>query len=340
MSDLMNDVRIKYFWIFVTERCNLSCQYCFFKNRTMRGGISPKSLDVLLQRFPQLAESEFVISGGEPLLEWGLTKRIIRKLRPQTQRRILLQTNGVLLKTDILSFLSDFNCSLEIGLDGGKTFSGIQRNGIVRYYNRIVKNIALAKKTGIPVTITMTVLPDRISGMFDNFLKILALGPQSIEITPGAFLPWTHDAATCFADEYKRIIIYTLKHKLHSVLSNEYDSKLATPFVDLIVLPDDSILSNWALLSLPRSKKKSMRMLYIDRDTVKINGPFKKRYSPRYRELFKEQVTYRDYSNLNCHWVYHELFPKNAEVYYRNYVMAGKSLEYFNRLTSAVRRYA
>ena len=111
--------KLKYFWIFLTEKCNLHCSYCFYKYKDNSTTIHIKDFYAIMNILPMEKDSEFVISGGEPLLEFNLVKKIIKRVRKcYPLNYILLQTNGILLNKDIIQTLRKYNVNIEIGLDG------------------------------------------------------------------------------------------------------------------------------------------------------------------------------------------------------------------------------
>ena len=76
-KELMHTVNIKHVWIFLTDRCNLNCDYCFFKYRTNSKTLPYVYIKNLFDLMLRGKKYDFVLSGGEPLLEWKLTKKMI-----------------------------------------------------------------------------------------------------------------------------------------------------------------------------------------------------------------------------------------------------------------------
>ena len=148
-SSVFTKTRIKYLWIYVTDRCNLKCSYCFYKFRNGRSAIDINNIKLLFRRIPNLRHSEFVISGCEPLLEWSLTQRLIAYLKSNFNNHIMLQTNATLLDSKKIKSLKNNNVSLELGLDGVLSTMSRQRINIDSYWGRIIKNINAAKDKGM-----------------------------------------------------------------------------------------------------------------------------------------------------------------------------------------------
>ena len=317
--------KIKYLWFFVTNRCNLRCNYCFYKNRKGKETFDLNNLKVLFRTFKNLKSSEFVISGGEPCLEWNLTCQIINYLRERYKNYILIQTNGVLLDKEKLKFLSNKNVGLEIGLDG--TFSTVlkSRGCSEQFFERIVETIGLAKHYKLNVYSTMTVLPEITKKLFDNFNFLVSLGFKKIEITPAAFEKWGDKDVQIFINEYKKIVQRLISNKQLHLISTGYDKPLGKMAVDLICLPNNTIMTNWALLSAPPKKIAQYSMFWIDNGRVLLNKDFLYNYFKKYLNLFSNEknITYRDFSNLNALWIYHDLFGYKNNTYVDNYLTLG-----------------
>ena len=97
--------KIHYTWIYVTERCNLHCDYCFFRHMHGR----EISLDAVEQLFllferEETAPSTLIFSGGEAFL----AKENLFKILNEAHRRfkdtsLHIQTNGLLIDRHQLS---------------------------------------------------------------------------------------------------------------------------------------------------------------------------------------------------------------------------------------------
>ena len=99
--------------LFLTEKCNLNCDYCYQRDDKKRriGSITYtkaiNALEPILMDVKNNSKS-VVLSffGGEPLLEYKLMKKIVEyvELNYVSNVRFLLTTNGILLNSDIISF--------------------------------------------------------------------------------------------------------------------------------------------------------------------------------------------------------------------------------------------
>jgi len=329
----LKNLKIKYFWIFVTEECNLNCSYCFYRFRDRGRSIELKNIKVLFDVFPNLKYAEFVISGGEPLLEWDLTCKIIDYLKSKFNNYILVQTNGTLLDKPKIKFLKEANIGLELGIDGTLATMLKYRKGIHKYFNRIVDNIENARTNNLRLYSTMTVHPEKASEIFKNYRYLIDIGIEKVEITPAAFERWNQQSVNIFQEEYKRTIKFAIINNKLGTISTEYDRPLKNMFVDLIPLPDNNVMTNWALLALPKTIRNRFSFLQINKRDIRFNKAFLNKYLRAYLWLFNENkgVTYRDYSNLNASWVYERLFGRRQKYMFKYYEDIGNFFKKINQ---------
>jgi hypothetical protein len=336
---LPKNYSIKYFWIFVTERCNLKCTYCFYKFRDNPRTISPKTVSQLISFLPRLKQSQCVLSGGEPFLEWKTTKQICEILLRSSSRSIVIQSNGTLWTRDILKYLKNLDIGLEIGLDGTFIFSNIARNGLIKYSSHVRKNIDLALKYCVRLSATMSITPQGASRMNKNYAFLRKLGIPKIEVTPVAFEKWTKKSSDCFRAQYSVLLRDALEHKQIQGLSMDYDSPLEQPCLDLILLPDGNALSNWAMLSLPNHLKQDQSWISMNNGKPKHNPDFWIKWSKIYTKLYKDgNATYRDFSNLHAKAGYQILFRNKGAAFYRSYEALGNFLKTMHKKILILRR--
>ncbi len=330
---MLKRLRIKYFWIFITDRCNLKCDYCFYKSRDGLSNINLDIVNTLTDRLPNLKDAEIVISGGEPFLEWDLTRELYGNLKCKFNKPVLIQTNGTLLDKTKIKFLKDENIVLEFGLDGVLATNRRHRIGISVYYKRIVCILQSLKKMNLKLFSTMTVKPLETINMFSNYKYLINnLGFAKIEITPAAFEKWRGRDVDVFKEEYKKVINYAVNHNCLGSISVEYDKLMKYPAIDIISLPDGSIMTNWALLRIPKAKRAKFSLARVNKNSITINRRFLEGNIKKYIELFgRGNATYRDYSNFHVNLVNREIFKENPEEWSDNYIEVGNFLKRINQ---------
>ena len=299
MSNLFQN--IKYVWFYITEKCPLSCDYCYFRDRSSNeGNISLRTVKFILENLPLEKEIEFIISGGEPFLEIDLIKKISLLIREKFKDNLLIvQTSGFLIEKDIIPFIKKNKIRIELGVDGDFETMKRHRKGINKErFEKIIENIKLLQKNKIPICPTMSIHPQEAKNLWKNFLFLESLGLNHIDVSPVFLGKWENFQVKEFKKQYLKIIRYILNFKKFSLLSYGYDKPLGMFWKELNILPSGDILSSWILMSLPRSLKEKYKIARInDKENKidlknliffrkKVNDFFNKRsFIPNRREL-------------------------------------------------------
>ena len=303
IESVFEKIKIRYFWMFFTERCNLSCKYCFYRYRDEKTTLSFQKIKELIDFLdPYLQTTEFVISGGEPLLEWETTKKIIKYIRKKFENYLLLQSNGILMRRSIVNFLRKYRVNVEVGFDG--MLPSFKKRGVdENKYLKLLKNLELLKEAGVGLSSTLTVHPEESGKLFKNYFYSLRYIPI-IEITPAAFENWEERSVKEFKKEYLKCVKYSVEKKINSSLSTVYDRPVKGMFMDIVPLADGNVMTNWALSGVPREKREKYAIFSISNG---FEVYFKRilHFLKIYRKLFEQRViTYRDFSLVHVELIY------------------------------------
>ena len=147
--------------IFITDKCNLACKYCYEENKqyqTIKKEYIDKFIDLLYTE-PQYSKRKYIVLdfiGGEALLEWSLMEyamtRFLEKGRELhhpwvTEHRFTFfnTTNGTLFgEPSIRDFLNRWKClRVGVSLDGCKKAHDMNRvylNG-KGSYDKVMENM-------------------------------------------------------------------------------------------------------------------------------------------------------------------------------------------------------
>jgi uncharacterized protein len=117
--------------LYVTERCNLNCKYCFVNKgeRDLDFEIGKKAIDFLL-RAGSAGKEPFYISffGGEPLLNFSVIEKLVRYCSRKRRRfEYAVVTNGILLNDKILGFFREHRFAIVLSIDGNRQAHDISR---------------------------------------------------------------------------------------------------------------------------------------------------------------------------------------------------------------------
>jgi uncharacterized protein len=176
--DYMMNKRQSYFLVLgITEKCNLDCSYCYAGgpgNRSMSTEVIKKSIDFALSQ----AESVHVqFSGGEPLLYMEGLRAAVDYLKSRQKYFILsLQTNGVALTHDAITFIKENNVALGISCDGFFDESELRFGDNTGSYSKhFLKTLTELSEYGIQAGLTCVVTSknvDRINKLFDTLCSV------------------------------------------------------------------------------------------------------------------------------------------------------------------------
>lgn len=293
-------IDLRHIWIFITDKCNLNCDYCFFSGKKARYRLSRNQISVLFSALPKLKALDFIISGGEPLLFWRKTKDLIERIRSDFGRgSITLQSNCLLLSLQKIKYLRSSGVVIEPGIDGGFQANYKHRKGITREnFRSFLDNLKLISEHGCRMNPTMTVHPDETAGMFDNFRALLSLGLHSIDIHPAFLAAWNKTAANSFLREYKKIIFFEKASHRYLVCKNY--SVPIKPSLDLVIQPNGAVLPNWVFLAFPYFVRNEFFIMRLGENKIKIFNDNLSRYMKNLCNFFVKEKSYRDFSNFNA----------------------------------------
>lgn len=166
------------FNVYVSQKCNLSCTYCY--NQCGTFGKAPSSMSIktaaeVLSYISAIAKSEkypvitMNLYGGEPLMAPEATFLLCRRLLylngPQlkTQLRLNLSTNGTIYDSEIFNLFSEHaeTSQVIVSLDASRRLHDINRpfsnGGKKSSYNTVLENLEKFKRQNIPHTVTCVV---------------------------------------------------------------------------------------------------------------------------------------------------------------------------------------
>ena len=142
---------INYLRLSVTDRCNLRCTYCMpSAGVPMLGHGEILTFEELLrvaEAAVEIGVEKVRVTGGEPLVRKGILSFLERLAAIPGLKRLVLTTNGVLLKEMAADLRGAGVESLNISLDSMRpdTFAGITRGGDV---GQVLAGIAAAERAG------------------------------------------------------------------------------------------------------------------------------------------------------------------------------------------------
>lgn len=213
----MNFKRIYEMQLFLTYNCNLQCKYCYEKNFKTNGNISMnkqtiyKSIDFFIKQAKQNSEIYITFLGGEPFLEFDLIKDTIEYINKQNNKSILFQyaltTNGILVDSDIASFLKENKFDISLSIDGceySHNLNRIKKNEDGSFYGAM-NAIEIFNKIKLNFNARMTICTNTIEYLKANVKWLLDLGVNDIRISPNYFDEWKDEFSDIYKSSYREL---------------------------------------------------------------------------------------------------------------------------------------
>jgi len=155
-----------------THICNLACKYCY--NDDVRKPIMTmdtldrtieETFSYLRSNYPE-AKASFIWHGGEPMvarLDFYLNSvRLQKKYSGSVDYENSIQTNGILIDKDWLSFFKEHDFKVSISIDGPK---GINDKNRVDHrgkgsFDKIIQSIKMVRDEDIPLGLCVVISAD------------------------------------------------------------------------------------------------------------------------------------------------------------------------------------
>ncbi|TAG41327.1 MAG: radical SAM protein [Cytophagia bacterium] len=129
-------------WIHTTNKCNLTCSYCYISTLQSTGGMTKDTIQQLGNKIEEtvikkrLRSVKLRLAGGEPLLQFKNWKEFIIEMKKRLNSinckfNVAFLTNLTILPDEILNFIIEEKIGLGISLDGFDLYHDLTR----QYHN-------------------------------------------------------------------------------------------------------------------------------------------------------------------------------------------------------------
>jgi len=161
----------------LTERCNLSCKFCYNSQKSIDSSI----IDVILQRLEAEYVPEIVLTGGEPVLhpQFDNILRSCSKIFNKT----MVQTNGTLVDETMADLFAEYNVyEVNVSLHGSQDMHDTltRQSGS---YESAFKALKLLIHRGIRVSSNFVMTKGNINGLAGNLAELYKLGVRCMTLT-------------------------------------------------------------------------------------------------------------------------------------------------------------
>lgn len=209
--------------IFVTNDCNLSCDYCYvsgLREKLYFGSELVNSLITFINNVLELNKSESVtlnFFGGEPLLNKRVIEDIIKasnKIKVKTY--FMMTTNGTLLTKSNIDFLVKHNFILSVSIDGTPEVHNRYRtysNGEPSW-EKIAPNLEYLLEKLPHVTARITYNTESVSKLYPSVVFVSELGFQEIKPIPDFFdEKWDEEHFLILREQFKYLESFSQNNK-------------------------------------------------------------------------------------------------------------------------------
>ena len=191
--------------IYLNNRCNLACRYCYVSVAVNRGKPSRLSFDQIRSSFDHFRAMEgsaglreIRFFGGEPLLDFALLDRSIAYARRLWGEdvSIVVFTNGTRLTPSRLEALLGRRVSVMLSMDGdaeatdaGRVFYRRPEASVHAALMGVLKGLDPAQRSGLKISITLT--PETAPELDRSVRFFHDLGIRRVDFKPAQFIEWT-----------------------------------------------------------------------------------------------------------------------------------------------------
>ncbi len=226
------------FTLCITQRCTLSCSYCYIGKRdaVMSTPIARKIIDWIFAKTPKEERIEIGFFGGEPLLEFQTIREITHMIEDHadfepTRVTLTVVSNGTIWSPAIADFLNSHRIAFCLSCDGPPDVHDRFRRfpnggGSSKVVERTAKE---ALEVFGPVPVNAVYRPEtfrELPAVVDYFSS---LGFRQIYLSPDFSAPWSKAEANCLPEIYGQVasqyLAWYLQGKPHFI--SLIDSKIA-----------------------------------------------------------------------------------------------------------------
>ena len=166
------------FWIHTTNKCNLTCSYCYISTLNTTNGMLDATKKQLLRKLVEtikkrkITKVKFRLAGGEPMSQFKswkafipVAKEMVKDLGCELDFSFI--TNLTILTDEILDFSREHNISYGVSLDGVENYNDTNRKyrSGAGTFKTIDNNLKKLLAHNIPVSTSTVVNNDNLEGL-------------------------------------------------------------------------------------------------------------------------------------------------------------------------------
>ena len=215
---------LKSMEMFLTENCNLQCDYCFVRGKSpkrMSWDVAQKAVDLLFANSGDAKDINITFFGGEPFLEFELMKRIAEYSRIRASELgktvgFAVTTNGTIMNEEIAAFGRNNGFNIMFSIDGirkahdlHRVFQGSRKGS----WDIVTENLRLLKATQGWLGARVTVSPDNVASLSLGIKTLFDMGINQFIIGSDDDCEWNQEEMNILALEMHRIAEFYIEAK-------------------------------------------------------------------------------------------------------------------------------
>ncbi len=144
----------------ITNACNLNCKHCYHSHHKNDGAISLEDWAQILKQYKKLINRlnllpDFVLCGGEPFISPNFIPILDLINKMFNRPRILVLTNGTILKDNLINKFQKYDIAFQISLDGFDSITNDKIRGEGNF-TKTINNLKRLQDEGFSITILST----------------------------------------------------------------------------------------------------------------------------------------------------------------------------------------
>jgi uncharacterized protein len=198
--------------LFLTENCNLRCDYCFASNMIKRNislADGKKAVDFLFDQCGDRKTLGITFWGGEPFMRFSLMKKLVKFAEDKAEaagKNIVfsIPTNATLLTEEKLDYVNEHELRLSLSIDGmaetqarRPTVSG---NNSFPMIERALPRVVDKLKRHLP-PVRMTLIPATVHNLRRDVLFFINAGIRNVNFFSAPEDDWDGAAMKIFLDQ-------------------------------------------------------------------------------------------------------------------------------------------
>ena len=199
--------------LFITERCNLACKYCFHSQTD--SDLTEERGKKILERLKEASPDHMTITffGGEPMLNYDLILKLTEYAKTlwvkdsKTEKcAFRISTNGTIYNEEFFRKFVTIGGQIQISLDGDKETTESGRLGID--FNQVVENCLNIIKIDPRTNCRMTFTPETVGRLAQNIEFLHTMGFNNVMHHAVMEAPWTEELVKLYEYQLRQVYNY------------------------------------------------------------------------------------------------------------------------------------